>query len=465
MTLSFKSLATRLTWSYASIFLVSLAFALFLLYLLVQTKLQYRVDEDLQEDLTEFQLLWQTEAIQKFKAEIKRETLSGDSEDVFIRLLDARGQQTFSSDLSAWQPNDYQLQQSMLEQLKINPEPIIYSRPRQGEDYQTHIIVGQIAPDTVLQIGESSAEIDELLGAVFHLAGLIFCAMIALAALAGWLMAKKALRGVEEVSTAAMGVANGVLHSKVSVNNHGIEIDRLAVTFNIMVERIRRLISDMREMTDNIAHDMRSPLAHIRANAELALSGKEELQHYRTSAQETVEACDRLLQMINTTLDVAEAEAGTASLQMDSVDLASLVSDACELFEPVAEDKNIALNVQVTDHCQVRGNTQYLQRMLANLLDNALKYTPPPGTVEVSVSALNGNALVQIKDTGIGISTADQAKIFERYFRCDQSRTGTGFGLGLSFVRAVIQAHGGNIDVHSEPDDGSRFTVTLPLGC
>ena len=140
------------------------------------------------------------------------------------------------------------------------------------------------------------------------------------------------------------------------------------------------------------------------------------------------------------------------------------MSDVCDLFEPVAENKNIRLYAELTSGCRVQGNRKYLQRMLANLVDNALKYTPDNGSVRVRMSADERKISVAVNDTGSGIPEAEQGRIFERFYRCDQSRSQPGFGLGLSLARAVARTHGGELVVESTLGSGSRFTVTLPRG-
>ena len=218
----------------------------------------------------------------------------------------------------------------------------------------------------------------------------------------------------------------------------------------------------MREITDNIAHDLRSAVARIRASAELTLSADTTSDEYRTSAADIIEECDRMIEMINTTLDVAEAEAGTAAFADRDIDITALVQDACELFEPVAEDKHITLTVTSIGDCHTRGNTQQLQRMLANLLDNAVKYTLESGRIETALALDEDNITITVSDNGIGISESSLARIFDRSYRCDASRSESGFGLGLSLARAIARSHGGDITVASIPGEGSTFTVTLP---
>jgi signal transduction histidine kinase len=166
--------------------------------------------------------------------------------------------------------------------------------------------------------------------------------------------------------------------------------------------------------------------------------------------------------MINATLDVSEAEAGAARMRMKNVNLSLVAEDACELFGPIAEDKGILLSTRIEPDCHVQGNLQMLQRMLANLLDNAIKYSEHDSCITVGVNTQNNAIQVSVRDEGIGISQQDLKKIFDRYFRCDESRSRSGCGLGLSLVRAITIAHAGHIDASSTAGAGSEFRITLP---
>jgi signal transduction histidine kinase len=276
-------------------------------------------------------------------------------------------------------------------------------------------------------------------------------------------MARRALQGVEEVTQTATEISKGALETRVPVKARGDEIDRLATTFNSMLDRIHALITGMREMTDNIAHDLRSPISRIRGFAEMTLTTRGSLDEYETMAANTIEECDRLLGMINTMLDITETEAGAGRTTREAVDLSALVQDARELFQPLADDKGIALAADVPAGVLVLGDVQRLQRMVANLLDNAVKYTAPGGRVTVTMRSDARTVFVTVSDTGIGISESDLPQIFNRFYRGDRSRSQAGSGLGLSLAQAIASAHGGSITVSSSPGKGSTFTVTLPL--
>jgi signal transduction histidine kinase len=275
-------------------------------------------------------------------------------------------------------------------------------------------------------------------------------------------MARRALRGVEEITRTANEIADGDLDRRVEVRSRGDELHRLAETFNTMLDRIQALIVGMREMTDNLAHDLRSPLARIRACAEMALAGGEAREELESLAINTTEECDRLLEMINITLDIAEAESGAAKLRLTNLDLVSLVRDACELFQTVAEDKQIVIATDLPEQCRLEGDLPRLQRVVANLLDNALKYTPPQGKVTITLIDEGQRLRLFVEDTGIGIPTQDVSRIFRRFYRCDRSRSEHGNGLGLSLALAFVRALGGDITVTSAVGKGSTFSVALP---
>jgi heavy metal sensor kinase len=287
--------------------------------------------------------------------------------------------------------------------------------------------------------------------------------LIMIAAGVGWFMARRAVSGVEAVTWTAQKISGGTLEERVPVKTRGDEIDQLAITFNQMLDRIQALLTEIKEMSENIAHDLRSPITRIRGTAEVTLTTGKSLNEYEGMAASTIEECDRLLDMINTMLMISKTESGVDKLSREEINLQSLVQEACELFEPTAEDRGVTLSCDVPVRSHLIGDTRMIQRMLSNLLDNAIKYTPSGGRVSVSLSENDErDVVITIKDTGIGVSPGDLPRIFERFYRCDQSRSEPGIGLGLSLARAIARAHGGDITVTSSLSQGSTFAITLP---
>jgi len=282
----------------------------------------------------------------------------------------------------------------------------------------------------------------------------------------GWFMARRALAGVESVTRTARRISGGSLTERVPVTGRADEIDQLAVTFNQMLERIQTLVTGIKEMTDNIAHDLKSPITRIRGQAELTLlvSGSGSREEYEAMAASVIEECDRLIEMINTMLFISRTEAGVTQPELAEMDIAALVRDACRLFRAPAEEKGITLDGRGPERLALSGDIRLIQRLVGNLLDNGIKYTGENGRVDVTVRSSAGSRVeIEVRDTGPGISATDLPHVFERFYRGDPSRSRTGAGLGLSFARAVARAHGGEITAASSPGEGSTFTVTLPV--
>jgi signal transduction histidine kinase len=215
----------------------------------------------------------------------------------------------------------------------------------------------------------------------------------------------------------------------------------------------------MKEINDNIAHDLRSPLARIRGIAEMTLTDEKSINDYRDMAVSTIEECDVLIDMINTMLDITEAEAGVNGAKDEEFDLVTLIYDACELYRPMVDEKKMDLKVNLPNTLTFRGDKKKMQRIVTNILENSIKYSPEQGTVNVLAASDNGKVEIVFEDTGIGISETDLPQIFERFYRCDRSRSQGGVGLGLSLARAYTESMNGFISVKSSENKGSTFTL------
>jgi signal transduction histidine kinase len=275
-------------------------------------------------------------------------------------------------------------------------------------------------------------------------------------------MAKRALSGVDEISRIATAISEGALECRVPLKGRRDEIDRLAGNFNSMVERMEGLIKGMKEMNDNIAHDLRSPITRMRGFAEVTLTGSNSLSEYQSMASTVLEECDRLLAMINTMLDISEAETGLTGLRLEEVNIEELIRDVLDLFGPVIDAKGLRTDLHTEGHLITMADTQKIQRVLSNLLDNAIKYTPQGGSIHISATGTGREVRVALDDTGIGIPGPELPHIFDRFFRGERSRSEPGSGLGLSLARALVAAHRGSIAVTSTPGEGTQILVTLP---
>jgi heavy metal sensor kinase len=362
--------------------------------------------------------------------------------------------------MSYWK--DIEIHRTAIKELLRGSNYVFETITIPDREEEIRILYAMISPVIILQVGQAMESYSRFLNAFQGIFIAIMTLLIVVATGVGWFMARQAVSGVEAVTRTARKISGGSLEERVPVKARGDEIDQLAITFNQMLDRIQTLLAEIREMSDNIAHDLRSPITRIRGMAEVTLTTGKSLSEYENMAASTIEECDRLLDMINTMLMISKTESGVDKLSREEIDLAGLIREACELFEPAAEDKRVTLSCDVSGRIVLSGDTRMIQRMLSNLLDNAIKYTPPGGSVTVSVSDNDKQVFVSVKDTGIGISPSDLPRIFERFYRCDQSRCEAGIGLGLSLARAIARAHGGDITVTSSPNQGSTFTITLP---
>jgi heavy metal sensor kinase len=425
-----------------------------------------RVDKDLEKRVEMLSSLLTSNGINAVQRMAVLEAQTVGEEKVFFRLLFSTGVAFASSNMSSWQ--SIGINRQAILQMLTSKASVYETVQLRNQVYDVRIVYGLIGPNIILQMGWSLESQARFLSAFRRIFAMTMAVLLGVAVFVGWFMARRAVSGVETITRTARQISQDAsLDKRVPEQQRGDEIDQLAATFNQMLDRLQAVVKEIKEMSDNIAHDLKSPITRIRGAAEIALTTAASEEDFRQVAAGTIEECDRLLDMINTMLVISEAEAGVNHSELTEVDLSQLVRDACELFEPMAEDKRIQVTCEVPDQHRHLVDRRMVQRMVANLIDNAIKYTLPGGQIEVRLDRNGENATVlKVTDNGIGIAPHDIAHIFERFYRCDPSRCQNaatpGVGLGLSLARTIARAHGGDIEVESHPEHGSVFTVTLP---
>ncbi|OIN95192.1 MAG: hypothetical protein AUJ48_03730 [Deltaproteobacteria bacterium CG1_02_45_11] len=454
------TLAFRLTLWYASTFTLSSFGAFLIFYIIISSIIQERTDQGLLNDLAEFSSILELKGDNSLAAEMNIEAESDGEGKIFFRLLDPKGDEIASSNMSSWR--GVGIGRIALTRVLGGEHHAFETLSWQGQPHKARIVYGVIGPGKIMQIGRSLEDDARFLAAFREVFGTSMIGIMFFAALIGWFMAKRALSDVEEVTQAALDISKGAFDRRVRVRAKGDEIVQLATVFNRMLDRIYELVTGMREVTDNIAHDLKTPVARIRGLAESELNAGKSNDNSQNLAADIIEECDYLLQMIDTMLELSETEAGVAELAKEKVDIVGVIQGACELFSPIAENKSVSLISKAANRRFVSGDIRGLQRMIVNLLENAIKYTRPGGTVTISIHDADDQIVIAVHDTGVGISKDDLPHIFKRLYRCDTSRSQPGFGLGLSLAVAIAKAHGGDITVTSTPGEGSIFTVNLP---
>ena len=324
-----------------------------------------------------------------------------------------------------------------------------------------------------LLVGRDLEERENLRGVMIHalFTSLIWLVLIGL--LGGLFFALRVLRRVDAMNATARTIMAGDLSGRLPMAGTGDELDRLAQNLNAMLERIGELMSGLREVTDNIAHDLRTPLTRLRNRAEQALRSAETPGDYRDALDKIIEEADGLIGVFNALLMIARAEAGTGREGMVDCDAAAVLRDVIELYEPVAEEARVALDVSIEPGLMVQASRELLGQALANLLDNALKYgaggslpqagQPTPERPVVSISAKRSGDRVElvVADRGPGIPDEDRGRVLERFVRLEDARSRPGSGLGLSLAAAIARLHGGGIRLDGNAP-GLRVSLWLP---
>lgn len=455
----FRRLSIRLTLWHALLFVSAALTVLSLTYFVIKKRLDFQ-----ERDVIEFRL-------NQYAGEYERgglpavQTLAAlrkgrEQKAFFVRLADRSNRTLFLRDADDW--------------AEFSPVLIDAETPEPGTNHGwltmqspsgATLLLGfvRLSDGSLLHVGKSTEGLQELL-AGFRTATLVVLLIFLPASIAGGaFLASRALRPVQHLTAAAERiVATASFDARVAAVGTGDELDALVQIFNEMLSRIERLLRGMSDSLDNVAHDLRTPMTRLRQKAQTALEADADLDTTRDALADCVEEAERVMTLLNTLMDIAEAESGLVEFQHLPVSVAGLVHSAVDSYAEVAEEKDMGIVSDVAPDLWVSGDAGALRRVFANVLDNAIKYTPVGGRVDITAERCGECVAIRLKDTGCGISPEDLPRIWDRLFRGDKSRSERGLGLGLSFVRAIVESHGGQATVTSQPASGTTATIRLP---
>jgi heavy metal sensor kinase len=460
-------LRTKLTLIYAAVFTLLLAGVSALFYNL----LEYQLDRALAQELTE-----RADALRgylRFEANQPRFVYdSSDPDEASFVATATRFYQIYDATSGALIARSPEMEAM---RFQYTPEEVreLIRFPGKGgiQTDQANLLVtsdvvrGANGRSYLFQIGVSVTPRDIALSHLLRISLWLVPGGTLLALLLGWWMAGRVLRPVEAIGAAARDIGISDLHRRLPVRGAGDELDRLATAFNEVLERLEKAVAQMKDFTASISHELRTPLTALRGEAEIALAHAGTESECRRVLESQLEEFEKLSRMINQMLTLARAEAGQIELARDTANLSALAGSVVEQMEPVASTKGISLTARHDCDVVVSGDSGWLERAILNLIDNAIKFTPQAGTVEVRVRAQGNEAILEVIDNGIGISQQSMPHVFERFYRGDPSRTSEteGTGLGLSLVEWIVREHRGRVGVESRLGQGSTFRITLPL--
>ncbi len=316
---------------------------------------------------------------------------------------------------------------------------------------------------------QSAFEMDDFYEALDHFELLLFISiptLLLLAAAGGYWISTRALAPVDQITQTARTISAQNLSSRLIVPRTGDELQRLSETVNGMLDRLEAAFKKITQFTADASHELRTPVAVMRTRAELSLRKARSAEEYRDVIAEVLDELEKTSGLIEQLMFLARADSGAETLHFAPTDVTEVLREACHQGSALAEAKQISFQEQISgDSLWIRGDASSLRRLFLILIDNAVKYTPANGQVEVSLRKNDGYAVAEVRDTGIGIAAADLPNVFERFYRADKARTRElgGVGLGLSIGRWITEVHSGTIEVQSSPGRGSNFQIRVPL--
>ena len=449
----------RITWWYALVFLVSALALVVMTYALLAAALRMHDREFVQSTLVQFAGAYTRGGPDTLRREIQRVQLSGIEGPLFVRTVSRSEEVVFVSMPDRWRNFD----PSQLSAPQLAGGQAWATLETGGEDGHVLEVLSIRLPDgTLFQVGKSTEHRAEILRRFRKVLLLALGAILLIGVAGGAMITRSALQPLRALADTIRGILRtGQTSARVPVQPGGDAFGDLVTLVNAMLDRIDAVVGGMRGALDNVAHDLRTPMARLRGTAESALASNDPVV-LRGALADCVEESDRIIEMLNTLMDISEAETGTMALRRERTELRQLVAQTLDLYEDVAEEAGVTMQTSVPEGLAVDADRNRLRQVLANIVDNAVKYTPRGGRVEISAGQKDGLAYIRVADTGVGIPSADLPRVWERLYRGDKSRSTRGLGLGLSLVKAIVEAHGGQVGIQSGPS-GTTVEVTLPV--
>jgi signal transduction histidine kinase len=452
-----RASAVRLSLWFALLFIASSVILFGLLYYLLSVTIERGERAVLESHLRQYADAYDSGGLTALRDTVYQQNAPPQQKSLFVRLTNADDELILAKVPADW----VDFSQVDLGWEDYRERSPIVRIPRDTE--RDFMLDSVVLPDgSLLQVGRSTTNREVALDPLRHTFIVLGSIVVVLGFVGGSVFAHRMLLPIRQVvATARTIIQTGKLDARVPARCDDDELAEMVQLFNRMLDKNQALIQAMRESLDNVAHDLRTPLTGLRGSAELALQNADP-SAAREALADCVEESERVLSILNTLMDVTEAETGMMKLDRESVDLRALIREVVEVYQYVTEEKKISVTTDFPEPCEAFVDRSRMRQVFGNLLDNAIKYTNEEGSVTISARDENGTAVVRFRDTGIGIPFEERNKIWARLYRGDKSRSQRGLGLGLSLVKAIVEAHHGKVTVTSEVGEGSEFIVLLP---
>ncbi|BBK31029.1 signal transduction histidine kinase [Stella humosa] len=440
----------RLALAYLAIFVASSATLLGFIYWATSGAIDRESEQIIEAELTGLREQYRQWGIVGLVRVIE-ERSKGDRADEMRYIVVGPRFERVTGNLSVWPPE-------LRDRRGLVEFPLSVRVGDRSEKRQTMAMAFDLPNGFRLLVGRDTKERSEFRERVIGAIAWSLALTLAFGLMGGYWVSRHLMRRVDAINRTSGEIRAGDLQQRVPVTGKGDEFDQLALNLNAMLDQIERLMGGMRQVTNNIAHDMRTPLNRLRARLEVTLIEKPDEARYREAIQETIDEADRLIATFNAMLSIAEAESGSKAESLARTELAPLVDHVAELYEPLAEEKGLTLTVAHAGVAVARADRHLMSQAVANLLDNAIKYAPAPGAITVRTADTPLGAEITVTDTGPGIPPESREAVLARFVRLEQSRSTPGNGLGLSLVQAVAKMHGAELTL---ADNAPGLAVTL----
>jgi len=427
--------AIRLSLKYSLIYIFIFGVIFLFLYWFINSFVQAQIKASLTQESKKIESIYRAKGIGAIKKYITTHRQYSGEDHRFYLLIDKNGKPQ-AGNLKKW-PSEVETDESITN--VWIPEKEIVGSIKDGDGYWPVIAINFKNGYRML-IAQGTKGTEDLRETMFAIMALIFGIIVVLIIVLGFSLGKNVLWHIENINKTYNAIMNGDLSIRIKTSSKDDEFDMIANQINKMLDKIEQLVTEAKQITNNIAHDLRKPLNRLRNRLEISIIDKNR-HDCNKILEKTVADIDDIIKTFNAILEIAQAESAAAKKAWSNVNISGITSEVAELYRPLAEDKSIELNVNIAEEITIEGNSRLITQSIGNILDNAIKYTPKNGTIDVCLKESEKSIEISVSDSGPGVSSKDYKRITKRFVRLDSSRHTPGNGLGLSLVEAAAKLH------------------------